>query len=72
MPGRIFAVKFSPDGSRVVVGSSIDGKGEVRIFETASGKTVSTLKGIGGPSTRWRFSPRARSSRRPASTEWCI
>jgi WD40 repeat protein len=49
MPGRIFAVKFSPDGSRVVAGSSNDGKGEVRVFETATAKTVSAFKGIGGP-----------------------
>jgi WD40 repeat protein/mono/diheme cytochrome c family protein len=49
MPGRIFAVKFSPDGSRVVAGSSGDRKGEVRVYETATGKAVSTFKGIGGP-----------------------
>ena len=49
MPGRVFAVKFSPDGNRVVSGSSNDGKGEVRVFETATAKTVSTFKGIGGP-----------------------
>jgi WD40 repeat protein/mono/diheme cytochrome c family protein len=49
MPGRIFAVRFSPDGGRAVVGSSNDGKGEVRIYEVASGKLLTTLQGIRGP-----------------------
>ena len=49
LPGRIFAVKFSPDGNRVVAGSSNDGKGEVRVFETTTAKPVSTFKGIHGP-----------------------
>jgi WD40 repeat protein len=49
LPGRIFAVKFSPDGGRIVAGSSSDGKGEVRVFETNTGKAISTFKGIGGP-----------------------
>ncbi len=49
MPGRIFAAKFSPDGSRAIVGSSSDGKGEARVYEVATGKLVSTLQGIRGP-----------------------
>jgi WD40 repeat protein/mono/diheme cytochrome c family protein len=49
MPGRIFAVKFSPDGNRVVAGSSFDGKGEVRVYETNTAKPVSTFKNINGP-----------------------
>jgi WD40 repeat protein len=49
LPGRIYAAKFSPDGNRVVVGSSFDGKGEVRVYETATAKLVSTFKGINGP-----------------------
>jgi WD40 repeat protein len=49
MPGRIFAVKFSPDGNRVVAGSSFDGKGEIRVYETITAKPVSTFKGINGP-----------------------
>lgn len=49
LPGRLFAVKFSPDGSRIVAGSSSDGKGEVRVYETATAKQVSVFKGIGGP-----------------------
>lgn len=49
MPGRLFAVKFSPDGNRIVAGTSYDGKGEVRVYETATAKLVSTFKGINGP-----------------------
>lgn len=49
LPGRLFAVKFSPDGNRIVAGSSSDGKGEVRVYETATAKLVSTFKGINGP-----------------------
>jgi len=49
MPGRIFAARFSPDGSRAIFGSSSDGKGEVHVYETATGKLVSTLQGIQGP-----------------------
>jgi mono/diheme cytochrome c family protein len=48
MPGRIFAVKFSPDGQRVVAGSSNAGKGDVRVYQT-TGALVSTFKGINGP-----------------------
>jgi WD40 repeat protein len=58
MPGRIFAVKFSPDGNRVVAGSSADGKGEVRVFETNTGKTVSTFKGVGGPIYALAYHPK--------------
>ena len=49
LPGRIFAVKFSLDGSRVVAGSSNNRAGAVQVSETATGKTVATFKGINGP-----------------------
>jgi WD40 repeat protein len=49
MPGRIFATRFSPDGSRIVAGSSSDGKGEVRVYQVADGKLVTTFQGIVGP-----------------------
>lgn len=40
MPGRVFAVAFSPDGSRIAAGSSSDGKGEVRVYNVADGALV--------------------------------
>ena len=58
LPGRIFAVKFSPDGNRVVAGSSADGKGEVRIYETA-GKQIAVFKGIHGPIYALAYHPKA-------------
>ena len=41
MPGRIFSVRYSADGKRIVAGSSNDGEGEVRVYEAAKGKQVS-------------------------------
>lgn len=41
VPGRVFAAEYSPDGTRVAIGSSSDGKGEVRILNEADGKTIS-------------------------------
>jgi WD40 repeat protein/mono/diheme cytochrome c family protein len=32
LPGRIFSARYSADGSRIVVGSSLDGKGDLRSF----------------------------------------
>jgi DNA-binding beta-propeller fold protein YncE len=58
LPGRIFAVKFSPDGNRVVAGSSSDGKGEVRVYETNTAKPVSTFKGINGPIYALAYAPK--------------
>jgi WD40 repeat protein len=49
MPGRVFSVRYSPDGSRVVAGSSFQGKGEVRIYQAADGKLLATLAGEKGP-----------------------
>jgi WD40 repeat protein/mono/diheme cytochrome c family protein len=48
MPGRISAVAFNPDGSRFVAVSSLDGKGEVRVYETESGAKVVCEK-VTGP-----------------------
>lgn len=35
LPGRIIGVAFSPDGKRVAAGSSLDGAGEVAIYEVS-------------------------------------
>jgi WD40 repeat protein len=48
MPGRIYDVDFSADGSRFVVGSSLDGTGEVRVYETDSGKLIGKMEGQHG------------------------
>jgi WD40 repeat protein len=41
MPGRIFSVRYSADGTRIVAGSSSDGQGEVRVYQEADAKLVS-------------------------------
>ena len=48
VPGQIYDVDFNADGSRFVVGSSQDGSGEVRIYETDSGKLLRKLEGQSG------------------------
>lgn len=40
MPGRVFSVEYSPSGEHVLAGSSLNGKGEVRVYENESGKLV--------------------------------
>jgi WD40 repeat protein len=48
VPGRIYDAHFNTDGSRFVVASSLDGTGEVRIYETDSGKLLHKLEGQKG------------------------
>ena len=57
MPGRIFALAFNTDGSRFAAGSSLDGKGEVRVYQTADGKLVSKFEGQPGPVYAVAFRP---------------
>jgi WD40 repeat protein len=38
LPGRIFAARYSADGSRMVVGSSLNGQGEVRVYKSGPDK----------------------------------
>jgi WD40 repeat protein len=40
LPGRIFDARYSPEGGRIVVGSSSTGTGEVRVYDTADGKRL--------------------------------
>jgi WD40 repeat protein len=48
MPGRIFALRFSPDGSTFAAGSSLDGVGEVRIYQTGDARLVSRIEALPG------------------------
>jgi len=43
LPGRIHALVFSKEGNLFAAGSSLDGKGEVRVYQTSDGKVVSQL-----------------------------
>ena len=57
MPGRIFAVDFSKDGELITAGSSFNGKGEVRCYNTVDGKRLATFEGQRGPVYSLRFHP---------------
>jgi WD40 repeat protein len=57
LPGRVFAAKFNKDGSLVIVGSSNDGTGEARIYQTADSKLVAKLEGVSGPVYAVAFRP---------------
>jgi WD40 repeat protein len=48
LPGRLFALRFNKDGLLFAAGSSLDGKGEVRVFKTDDAKELSKIDGIGG------------------------
>jgi WD40 repeat protein/mono/diheme cytochrome c family protein len=49
MPGRVYGVSFNADGTRFVVGSSLDRDGEVRIYQADDGKLLRKLEGKTGP-----------------------
>ena len=55
MPGRVFAVAYSRDGGRIVAGSSYNGEGEVRVYETETGKQLWAHQGT--PIYAVAFSP---------------
>jgi WD40 repeat protein len=44
MSGRIHTIAFHPDGKEFAAGSSLDGKGQVWVYETATAKVVSKLE----------------------------
>jgi WD40 repeat protein/mono/diheme cytochrome c family protein len=48
MPGRIYALRFSPDGDRFAAGSSLDGEGEVQLYQTADAKILSKAEKLPG------------------------
>ncbi len=74
MPGRLFDVQFSRDGSRLVCGSSKDNTGEVRVYQTDDAKLVSKLADCPRRRVRRGVQPRRHASglgrlRRPDSPE---
>jgi mono/diheme cytochrome c family protein len=48
MPGRISGLAFNADGKFFAAASSLDGKGEVRVYETDTGKKT-VCEGVTGP-----------------------
>ncbi len=56
LPGRIYAVQYSPDGGRIVAGSSYNDTGEIRVYAVESGKLIAKYDGQPGPIYTVRFS----------------
>lgn len=56
MPGRISAARFDKDGKRFAAVSSLDGRGEVAVYATETGKKVAKGQGVTGPAfaVAWR------------------
>ena len=61
MPGRVFSVSFSKDGSQFVAGSSLDGTGEVRVYKTGNGEIVSKFQSQPGPVYSVAYAPDGKS-----------
>jgi WD40 repeat protein/mono/diheme cytochrome c family protein len=57
LPGRIYSAEFSADGNRLVVASSYDQHGEVRVYQTADAAKLATLAGQKGPVYAVAFRP---------------
>jgi mono/diheme cytochrome c family protein/DNA-binding beta-propeller fold protein YncE len=63
LPGRVGSVAFSPDGQHFAACSSLDGRGEVRVYETDTGTKVAFEK-VSGPAyaVAWRPDGKAVAS----------
>ena len=62
MPGRVSAVAFNTDGTQFAAGSSLDGKGEVRVYDTNTGTKVVLREGD-RPGLRGRVAPGRQADR---------
>lgn len=47
--GRVSSARFNTDGSRFAAVGSLDGKGEVAVYETAKDKKTAKCEGVTGP-----------------------
>jgi WD40 repeat protein len=61
MPGRVYSVSFSPDGKLFAAGSSLDGAGEVRVYQVDDGKRVAKFDGQRGGVFAVAFSPEGKA-----------
>ena len=57
MAGRIYAVEYNRDGTRIVAGSSSQGTGEIRVYNAETAQLVCKFDGQPGPIYTARFSP---------------
>jgi mono/diheme cytochrome c family protein len=49
MPGRVYAVAYNADGSRIIAGSSNDRDGEARVYQADNAKQICKLDGVRTP-----------------------
>jgi len=56
MPGRISTVKFDADGARFAAASSLDGKGEVAVYDAVAGKKLK-CEAVAGPAFAVAWAP---------------
>src|SRR4029077_5796430 len=59
MLGRVSAVGVNPDGSKFAAASSLDGKGEVRVYDANTGAKVVCEK-VTGPAYAVAWHPRGK------------
>ncbi|WP_145053097.1 c-type cytochrome domain-containing protein [Lignipirellula cremea] len=57
LPGRVFDVAYSADGSRAAAGSSFNGAGQIRVFESESAKEIAKIDLPHGGVFAVEFSP---------------
>jgi WD40 repeat protein/mono/diheme cytochrome c family protein len=57
MPGRVYALAFDPSGAMFAAGSSLDGAGEARVYQTDNAKKVSTFENLKTPVYALAFRP---------------
>ncbi|MBM4069445.1 MAG: hypothetical protein FJ271_10925 [Planctomycetes bacterium] len=57
LPGRVYVTRYNKNGSRIIVGTSNNGKGQVTIFPSEGGKALSTFQGIQGAVYAAAFHP---------------
>ena len=57
LPGRCYCVAYSHDGNRIVAASSLDGKGEVRVYNATDGSQVMRAEVATGGVFSVAFSP---------------
>lgn len=43
MSGRVYSVRFSIDGSKIVAGSSFNGQGQIRVYQTDDAKQLTNI-----------------------------
>ena len=57
MLGRVSAVRFDAEGNRFAAASGLDGKGEVAVYDVATGKKSAKCDAITGPAFAVAWAP---------------